>query len=102
MIEQYLLIGLAAWRLTSLLSSEAGPFDVFQRIREMFGVTHDDGGVVFGVPQTFMAMLITCPWCLGVWMAAGCWILWEVEPVIVGVFAASSIVVIVEAWNRRV
>lgn len=101
MLEEYLLIGLAAWRLTSFLSREPGPFDVFENIRDALGIVHNDQGQAVSWPDTFMANLLLCPWCLGVWMAGAAWLLWQAEPLLVGVLAAAAIVVIVQRWIDR-
>lgn len=45
---------LATWRLTSLLVQEAGPFDVFGKLR----ATAPHGGA------------LDCIWCTSVWVAA--------------------------------
>lgn len=44
---------LAAWRLTSLLTEENGPADIFERIRERL----NPGGV------------LDCFWCTSIWVA---------------------------------
>ncbi len=87
MIEQAVLIGLAAWRVASLLAQEGGPFDVFTRIRALPLATPFEEGV----PDW-------CVWCLSPWAAAAMYGLWELEPVAVVVVAASTVVVIVQKW----
>lgn len=90
-IEQAALIGLAAWRLSALLAYEDGPLNMFARVRLLFSGRPPLGAP--GVPEW-------CVWCLGPWMAAACYGLWELEPLAVVVIAASSVVVIVERWAR--
>lgn len=70
-ILEFIVLALACWRLTSLFSQESGPFKLFVKIRERLGVTHYDSGQVCEVPDKFWCNLITCPWCLSVWMASG-------------------------------
>lgn len=98
-LVQAILIGLAAWRISALLSYERGPFDLFQRFRNLLGYTHDDTGVPASWPDGWRE-IFSCVWCLSPWMAAACWGLWELEPLIVMVIAASSIVIIIERWNH--
>lgn len=102
MIEEALLIGLAAWRLTALLSYERGPLDLFLRFRQLFGFEHDPlSGEPESWPSTHLARLISCPWCLGLYLTLVSWAVWEyVEPKIVLVVAASAILIAVEKWNR--
>ena len=112
MIEQAVLIGLAAWRIAAMLSYERGPFDVFLRFREALGIKHDDAGepketrkalgIQHGEPTEWPSNVVTealsCVWCLGVYAAAAMYGLWQVEPVLVMVVAAASVVVVVERW----
>jgi hypothetical protein len=48
---------LAAWRLTALFAYEAGPFDVFSRLR-------------VGLARIGLQGLATCFHCLGFWISA--------------------------------
>ncbi len=97
MIEPAILIGLASWRVASLVVSEQGPFDIFQRIRiGIFGIEHDDGGRIVAVPDNVFARLVSCVWCFGLWSTPAVYGLWEVEPIIVMVIAAAAILTIVE------
>lgn len=70
-IVNLVIMILATWRLTSLLHSELGPFDLFVHIRKMFGILHDDLGYPFGYPPNFFAKLFECFWCLSVWIGIG-------------------------------
>lgn len=101
MITAAVLIGLAAWRLTALLSYERGPFDIFIRFRSILGIEHDSSSYEpTSWPNNSLARAITCPWCLGIYMAVACWGLWEWEPKAVMVLAASSVLIAVEKWNH--
>lgn len=79
---------LAAWRLTSLVARERGPFALGVLVRRCFGVHHDvdgtpardEGGDVLLNPVTALPFLdrvlheiglaITCVWCCSVWISA--------------------------------
>ncbi len=102
MIEETLIIGLAAWRLAALLSYERGPFDVFRRLRTRMGFEHDPAsGEPSSWPQNGFAQVLSCIWCLGLYMAVLTWGIWElVDPTVVMVIAASSVLVAVEKWNH--
>lgn len=63
-----LLIGiLAAWRLTSLLHSEEGPFEVFARFRDWAGVRYDEQSQPVSDKQ--IGKMLCCFWCTSVWGA---------------------------------
>ncbi len=101
MIEEAILIGLAGWRLTALLSYERGPFDVFLRFRQLFGFEHDEKGEPESWPGNTLARIVSCPWCLGLWVTPGVWAVWEyIDPAIVVVVAAAAVLVAVERWNH--
>ena len=102
MIEAAVIIGLAAWRITALLSYERGPFDIFIRLRSLFGIMHDPDppNEPTSWPDNSLARAIVCPWCLGLWAAAAMYGLWQLEPAVVMVVAAASVVVMVERWNH--
>ena len=53
---RFLLATLAVWRLTHLLSKEDGPWDSLARLRRTFGAG-------------FLGGLISCFYCLSVWIA---------------------------------
>jgi hypothetical protein len=100
MIEQMVLLGLAGFRLASLISTERGPFNVFIRFRERFGFTHDDEGKVLTHPGNTFARGLACMWCSSVWMTGLSWLAWQVHPVLVLLPAAASVAFIVEQVIR--
>lgn len=71
---------LAVWRISNLLVEEEGPFHVFQRIREMAGIVHDDTGVPSMIPDRFFSNLLSCVWCTSMWVALGMTIFWFLFP----------------------
>lgn len=100
LIEQAILIGAAAWRLTALLSYERGPFDIFLKFRESLGFQHADNGEPNNWPENLLTNLISCPWCLGIYATVGIWGLWQLSQVAVIVIAASSFLIVLERWNH--
>ena len=63
-----LLVGLAAWRLTSLIREERGPFLMFTRFRELCGVTHNEDGAPVNFPDTEIGLVLSCSKCLSIWV----------------------------------
>ena len=101
MIEAAALIGLAAWRVTSLLSREAGPGGVFLRFRSLLGFRHAENGIPEAWPDNVVANALACPLCLSVWIAAAMYGIWRLEPWVVAVIAAAGVAAaIVEAVKR--
>lgn len=64
----FVILSLATWRMASLLAKESGPFDVFLKIREVSGITHDDNKDVVMIPETFLAQAISCVWCNSIYI----------------------------------
>lgn len=101
---QLLLFGLAVWRISSLITSEDGPFLAFRFLRSLTGIQHDDDGHVFMVPDTSIAKLLSCLWCASVWVAGGLALLRYFSSAIAFYLALwmalSAIAIIVEKWVR--
>lgn len=68
---EFALLVLAAWRITSLISQEDGPWDMFAKFRNVVGVRYDE----YSQPTKFegrfawFAKGIICMWCASVWVA---------------------------------
>lgn len=76
-LTDIVVIGLAAWRMTIMLSYESGPARIFTRMREGLGFEHDDEGHPTTWPDGGVAEAVACPWCLGLWISAACWLIYE-------------------------
>lgn len=74
-----LLLVLATWRISYMLTLESGPLGVFERLRKL-----PHGG------------LLTCIFCLSVWMAALMVGVFQVVPVVVYALAISAGALIVD------
>ena len=100
-INTVILLGLANWRLASLLAKESGPFHIFKKLRELTGIKHDQQSVVFSVPEKFWAELISCVWCTSVWTGIFWAVLFFVSPKIAIILALplalSSVAVVIES-----
>lgn len=82
-----LVVGLGGWRLAHMLVEEAGPYDVFERIRQR-------AGVVPGEIEGFWGLLLACIYCTSVWTASGLWLAWEIHPALAAIPAAWAIAVL--------
>lgn len=57
----------ATWRLAHLIMWEDGPYAILRKARERIGVTHDDDGTPISY-QGEAANLVSCMYCLSVWV----------------------------------
>jgi hypothetical protein len=89
-MTEVVVIGLAAFRLTSLFVHEDGPFAVFQRIRTAAGVPEGAGEIPAGP-----ALVLSCFYCASLWCALLAWGLWRLEPAIPLILGASAVAMIV-------
>ncbi len=63
----YFIIGaLATWRITVLFARDAGPWDVFKRLRKI----------------TRLSKLLSCPFCVSVWAGALVCVIYKLSGVI--------------------
>jgi len=76
----YIILCFATWRISALLSREAGPFRIFEKIRQLTGIKHDADGDVFYIPPKFLAELLSCVWCVSIWVACFWTVLWYLAP----------------------
>lgn len=96
MLEAAILVGLGAFRLSYMLSVEDGPQDIFKRLRSRLGVP-DEGWV----SDDLVPQLLTCVYCLSVYVVAFLGLLWLVAPWAVMLIAASSITILVHKWHEK-
>lgn len=89
-----LVSGLAGWRLAALLSYEAGPWHVFERIRDRFApFAGDEPG--------FVASLLGCAWCTSVYTTALMLALWAFGVSFIPLaFAAMAVAIWMERQAR--
>lgn len=79
-LMDFLVLGLATWRLTSLLVKEDGPWDLFARFRSWAGVKFDARSEPYAA--TFLGSLLTCVWCTSVWVGSFLTLSWMLAPLI--------------------
>lgn len=85
------VLGLATWRLSSMLVFEYGPFGLFEGIRRVFGIKHVEGRVVTMSHRN----VLSCVWCTSVWVALAL-VLLPIPPVALWVLAVSTLAVVVQ------
>lgn len=100
----FLILGLAVWRLSSLFAQEEGPLGVFDRLRRFAGVRYNDAGIVW---QNNFAKGLTCVWCNSIWfgaIASASYLLFNSSIVYTGVtwaLALSAVAVIVDEITNK-
>lgn len=62
----FILLSLLVYRLARLIAIDDGPFDVILKFRAALGA-YDYGPN--GLAKTSLGRGITCPYCVGVWLA---------------------------------
>ena len=62
MIELWVLLSFATWRVGNALYDEPGPWKLFIWLRERLGVLHDEDGMPVGYAKR--AEPLECLWCL--------------------------------------
>lgn len=64
----FLILSLAVYRLSMFMVYDDGPFDVFQRLRESIGILYYDNGEPIEGEYKGWAKLLSCLWCVSVWL----------------------------------
>jgi len=62
------ILGMATWRLTSLLVNEEGPWNIFARLRYMIGIRYNERSE--RVSMNVLAEGLSCVWCSSIWVAS--------------------------------
>ncbi len=95
MIEELVLVALAAWRLALLVTNEPGPFDLLVRLRRLAGVP------AVGEVEGFLPTLFSCILCASAYTTAGMFALYELAgPIYVLPLAAWGLAVLVDRAIR--
>src|SRR3972149_6835618 len=79
------LYAFAVYRLTELFVLGLGPFGILERLRKIIGrKAADDNAVRAGnrTVSTELAELVSCPFCVGVWVSSVLTVLYLVLPVV--------------------
>lgn len=83
-----LSLALATWRLTTMLTKEDGPGDLFASLRDWAGVRYDPTGQAYGA--SFAGDVLSCFWCCSVWAALA---LVFMPRWVIGTLAASALAI---------
>ena len=67
-VTDIVLTGLSVFVVSFMIHSLDGPFDVFKKLREHYGVYYDDNGDTHVESDGFMAKLLSCYWCTATWV----------------------------------
>jgi len=101
--EHLLILALATWRLSAMASYEVGPWRIFIRLRGLAGIQSTPDGAPEAWPDTFLASLLTCVWCVSVWVGAAflaLYYLWPSTIWLAAPLAISAGAIIVERFAR--
>jgi hypothetical protein len=94
----YLILGLATWRISNLLVNEDGPWDLLARLRWALGIRYDQTSRPYGT--NVFSKLWTCLWCIspyiGVLLTFAYWRWSDLTLLLSLPFALSSMAVIVD------
>jgi hypothetical protein len=78
---RFVLAAFVCYRLAELVTVDDGPGNVFKLIRAKLGAYYLGAD---GLPETSLGRAAICPWCVGIWIAAGlALILFPVGPMMV-------------------
>jgi hypothetical protein len=88
---------LAVWRVAFMLVYDQGPFLVFLRVRELFGVVHDEADEPISWPR---GSLFACLGCMAVWVAIGLLPLFLLDwgRIVLIAFAVAGAAKLVQRW----
>lgn len=70
---------LVTWRVTHLLHSETGPFEVFARIRGLAGISYDEFSKPVAITEVGKALL--CFWCTSLWVGVATALVLKKSPI---------------------
>lgn len=71
-----------------MLSYESGPWHIFEKFRETFGIEHDENGIPSQWPDKLLPNLITCVWCLSIWIGAFLLLNFQIYPAVMRIAVA--------------
>lgn len=103
----FVILGLASWRLAYMLVNEDGPGAVFSRLRYRLGVRsvvtrgNNSQPEATKVATNAVAELWTCVWCMSFWAALLLAVPWEPIYWLRLVLAASGLAVLVNEAVER-
>lgn len=98
-----LVLALAVFRISSLISEERGPYRILERFREFLGAVESHDGTMTGKGE--LARGIICFWCVSVWVGIVVSVLYWLVPEITVMacvpFALSGVAVVLYEIGER-
>ena len=103
MFTDIIILGLAVWRLSSLISRESGPYNIFALLRFRAGVVYNK--MSEEIPSSELSKGILCLWCVSVWISIPLGILYFFLPMFTIFacipFAISALAILVDGHIGR-
>lgn len=90
-LEKYAIVVIIVWRLTHLISSEDGPFDLIIKLRKLAG-------------DTFFGKLMDCFYCLSVWigLVCACFVTADIKEIIIlSIFYSGASILLEKLTNKN-
>ena len=100
MIE-FVIMGLATWRLAFLLVYEGGPFGIVRRMRQWLGIDHDPERQPLPYVGGGFGGLFSCIWCMSFWQAIMVLTVWVYAPYVVVGLALWGGASLIDWWLGR-
>lgn len=96
----FAVLGLATWRIGSMVAVEDGPIGIFGWFRDKVGVKYDEQSEPSG--SNFFAEGIKCVWCNSIWIGIAFAIAYWFQPTLTMFialpFSLSAVAIIVEEY----
>lgn len=84
----FLILTLATFRVAFMFVEERGPLHIFQRIRELAGISHtEDGDPEVPLNGKFLTELLSCVFCFSIWVGTFWAVLYILLPTIAPLIA---------------
>ncbi len=100
-IFELLLISLATWNVSSLLVQEDGPFLMFARLRNKFGVMISAEGITYA--ENGLGEIFLCLWCMSRWVAIFFIVLYWFFPIftlgLCAILSVSTMAILIDRWT---
>ena len=96
-----ILLSLANYRLSKLITTESGPFEMFSKLRSYLGrqATIEDE---YQPARQTIAELFNCPYCIGVWLAGILYVFRKPLKTFIVVFSISGIQSLLQSLDFKV
>jgi len=92
------ILGLATWRLTSMIVNEDGPWYIFERFRHLIGIRYNELNIK--VSTNVVAEGLSCVWCSSIWVASLVLLSYALAPrttlIVSLILTLSTIVILIE------